>query len=96
MQGREIQSLIGDREETLSMIEHADTVTQFTLQMWFLVQSSTKYRLQKELRLIQWIAYDRPLIPSSLDQTYKQWIPSGITAMCTLMKKWEFHEFPGD
>uniref|UniRef100_A0A671XN45 Reverse transcriptase domain-containing protein n=1 Tax=Sparus aurata TaxID=8175 RepID=A0A671XN45_SPAAU len=89
--GREIQSLIGDREETLSMIEHVDTVTRFTLKMWFnLVQ---KYRLEKELRLIQWIAYDRCFIPSSLDQTFKQWITSGVTAMCTLIKNGNFMNF---
>ena len=91
VQGRDIQSLIGDREETLSMIEHVHTVTQFTFKMWFnLVQ---KYGLERELRLIQWIAYDRRFIPSSFDQTFKQWIPSEITVMCTLIKNGNFMSF---
>lgn len=83
IQGREIQSLIGDREETMSIIEQVDTVTQFTLKLWFnLVQ---KQKLEKELRLLRWIAHDRCFIPGSLDQRFKRWIPSGITSVCNNM-----------
>lgn len=76
IQGREIRSLIGDREETMSIIEQADTVTQFTLKLWFnLVQ---KHKLEKELRLLRWIAYDRSFVPSSLDQTFKRPANEGL------------------
>ncbi len=33
VQGREIQSFIGDKEETMNIIEQVDTVTQFTLKL---------------------------------------------------------------
>lgn len=41
IQGREIQSLMGVSEETISMIEQVDTDTQLTLKLWFnLVQKT--------------------------------------------------------
>lgn len=91
VQGREIQSLIGDREEAMSVIKQLNTVTQFTLKTWFnLVR---KYKLEKELGLLRWIAYDKDFIPGSLDQRFKQWIPNGLTAICTLIKNGNFMSF---
>lgn len=49
VQGREIQSLIGDREEAMRVIKQLNSVTQFTLKIWFIVR---KYKLEKELGLL--------------------------------------------
>jgi len=91
IQGREIQSLIADREEAMSVIKQVNSVTQFTLKLWFnLVR---KYKLEKELGLLRWIAYDKGFIPGSLDQIFKQWIPNGLTAICTAIKNGNFMSF---
>lgn len=91
VQGREIQSLIEDRKETMRVIKQLNSVTQFTLKIWF--NLIRKYKLEKELGLIRWIAYDKGFTPSSMDQRFKQWIPAGLTAMCTLIKDGNFTSF---
>lgn len=91
VQEREIQSLIGDREETMSVIKQVNAVTRFTLKLWF--NLAQKYKLEKELGLLRWIAYDKGVIPGSLDQRCEQWIPNGLTAICTAIKNENFMSF---
>ena len=75
----------------MSIMKQVNTVTQFTLKLWFnLVQ---KYKLEKELGLLRWLAYDKCFTPGSLDQRFKQWIPNGLTAICTVIKNGNFMSF---
>lgn len=52
-----------------------------------------KYKLEKELGLVRWIAYDEGFTPGYVEQRFKQWIPTGLTAMCTLIKNGNFMSF---
>lgn len=64
-QGQEIQSFIGDGGETKELLQKVDSLTQFTLKMWLHIVR--KYILESELRLLQWVAYDKRCIPNSFD-----------------------------
>lgn len=75
----------------MRVIKQLNSVTQFTLKIWF--NLIRKYKLEKELGLIRWIAYDKGFTPGSMDQRFKQWIPTGLTAMCTLIKDGNFMSF---
>jgi len=61
-----------------------NAVTRFTLDMWFKLVRKSK--LEEELRLLRWIAYDRQFIPGTLDQRFKQWILYGIRAIFIVIK----------
>lgn len=91
VQGREIQSLIGDEGEAKDLFKQVDAITQFTLKLWYSIVR--KYKLEADLPLLRWIAYDRHFTPNTLDQRFQQWIPSGITALCTVIKAGNFMSF---
>lgn len=71
VQDREIQSLIGGRDETMCGIEQVDTITQFTLGQWFDI--GRKHTLEKELGGIRWIRSVSPpvLLTRSLNNGFQ-------------------------
>ena len=91
VQGREIQSLIGGGKDAKDLIKQMDRITQFTFKVWY--DTTRKYKLEGDLRLLRWAAYDKQFIPNTLDQRFKQWIPNGITALCTVTKDGNFMSF---
>jgi len=68
-----------------------DAITQFSLKLWFSI--IRKYKLEADLPLLRWIAYDRHFTPNTLDQRFQQWSLNGITALCTVMKDGNFMSF---
>ena len=64
-----------------------DRITQFTFKVWY--DTTCKYKLKGDLRLLKWAAYDEQFIPNILDQRFKQW----ITALCTVTKEGNFMSF---
>lgn len=49
----------------MNITDQIDTITQFTLKLG--INLVPKYGLEKELRLLQCLAYDGYFIPASLD-----------------------------
>lgn len=91
VQGRGNSSLTGDEEEAKDLFKQIDAITQFSLKLWYSIVR--KYKLEADLPLLRWIAYDRHFTPNTLDQRFQQWTPSGITALCTVTKDGIFMSF---
>ena len=51
-----IQSLIGDQEIYKRIKNNIDSITTFTLELWFRVIK--KYRIKKETKVLRWVAFD--------------------------------------
>jgi len=60
-----------------------DLITSHTLTIW--ADFIKRHRLEKEMRLLSWIAYDEGFKPNLSDLTYRNWERKGITAMCTIL-----------
>ena len=77
-----IQSLLGcvgkEKEQT------ASRWVNFSLKIW--VEVVKCFQLQKEVKLLNWPAYDSEFTPALLDH-------SGITAMCNIVNKGELDSF---
>ena len=77
-----IQSLLGcvgkEKEQT------ASRWVNFSLKIW--VEVVKCFQLQKEVKLLNWPAYDSEFTPALLDH-------SGITAMCNIVRKGELDSF---
>lgn len=70
----EVQRYIEDRDLAKDLLEQVETITRFTLDLWF--HPVQKYRLEEELIPLWWIAYDRHFAPVFPDQRCIQWIPA--------------------
>lgn len=85
VQRREVSSLIGDADEAQDFLNQMDTITQFTLKVWYDI--ICKHKLEPEIRILRWPAYDKQFITNTQDQTFKHWVSCGITGLCTIIKQ---------
>lgn len=86
-----VQSVIGDEEIYKSIKNKINPITMFTLKLWFSVIK--KHKIQKDISILKWIAYDSKFKPAKYDTGFKQWTNRGITAWCVLMKKRQLESF---
>lgn len=52
------------------------------LNIWF--KECKTFKLEKQARLLRWVAYDNDFKPAQLDSRFKQWTLKGITSYCTI------------
>ena len=57
---------------------------KLTLKIWKTV--ITKYKLEKDIVIFRWCAYDTQFAPNKLDNRFKDWTIRGITAICKIIK----------
>ena len=86
-----IQSLIGDQEIYKRIKNNIDSITTFTLELWFRVIK--KYRIKKETKVLRWVAFDSNFKSAEYDKGFKQWVDKGVTAWCTLKKDGALESF---
>jgi hypothetical protein len=86
-----IQSLIGDQEIYKRIKNNIDSITTFTLELWFRVIK--KYRIKKETKVLRWVAFDSNFKSAEYDKGFKQWVDKGVTAWCTLEKDGALESF---
>ena len=67
-----------------SLQDVIDPITLHTLNIWFDFYKEIK--LERELKLLSWFAYDDRFKPSLSDHNFRDWAGKGLTAMCTLTK----------
>lgn len=45
-----------------------------------------EYKLEKDIMVLKWCAYDTQFEPNKLDNRFKDWANNGITAVCMIIK----------
>ena len=86
--GIPIQSLIGN-VETFKALQ--DSIDPISLNTWF--DLIKHYKLEREVNILSWFAYDNRFKPNLGDQNFKRWETKGITAMCTVTKNGNMMSF---
>lgn len=82
--GYPIQNVIGDKETYNKIKNKTDSITLFTLELWYRIIKNDG--INKDIHLLKWVASDSNFKPASYDEGFKQWGIKGITAWCTLEK----------
>lgn len=79
-----IQATLADRD----MQKHIDTAdnpwVECTLSVWKNVVK--EYKLEKDIRMLKWYAYDSDFPPNKLDSRFKIWASKGIITLSSLIK----------
>lgn len=86
-----VQSLLGNITLIKTLKDSIDPITFHTRTIW--ADFIKRHRLEKEVRLLSWIAYDERFKPNLSDLTYRNWERKGITAMCTILKNGNIMSF---
>ena len=90
-EGTHVQSIIANRNMFIVEKEKLDPITKFMLGIWFLVVR--KYNLEREIKVLTWLAYDPKFKPGTLDNSFVEWANRGITALITLTESGEMKSF---
>lgn len=85
------QSLIGNAKLMRSLQDAIDPITLHTLNIWF--DFVKQHKLERDLKLLSWFAYDDRFKPSLSDRNFRDWGRNGLTAMCTLTKSGDVMSF---
>ena len=78
-------SIIGDRETFKKVRNQMDSITKFTLELWFKLLRHNK--AEKDATVLKWVAFDSSFTPAGCGGGFRQWADKGITAWCTLVGK---------
>ena len=62
-----------------------DSITRFSPEIWFTVVR--KNILEREIKILTWVAYDSKFKPGAMDCNFEQWINKGITVLCTIIDR---------
>ena len=68
-----------------------DSITRFTLEIWFTVVR--KYKLEREIKILTWVAYDSKFKPGAMDSSFEQWMNKGITVLCRVTDRGQIKRF---
>lgn len=77
-----LQALVGDRTLQEKYLENLNTWTTVPLNIWY--KQLKKGRIERNARILRWIAYDTEFTPAKLDNRFKHWITKGITSYCMI------------
>lgn len=78
-----LQSILGSK--TLYEL-HSDGLNQWSktcLRIWF-KECKSLPALERQSRLLRWVAFDPEFKPSRIDERFKHWFSRGITAYCLI------------
>ena len=80
-----IQALIADSNlpDLIKKIENP--WINLTFKIWKTV--ITEYRLEEDIGILIWCAYDTQFAPNKLDTRFKEWTNKGLTALCKVTKE---------
>ncbi len=78
------QSLLGCPSTIKELPDIRNKCVGFSLCMW--LDFVKKLQIQKDIKVLKWLAYDPNFKPATQDLKYKQWIRHGITSYSSLAK----------
>ena len=64
------QSMVANRDMFKKNENTLDLITRFTLEIWFTVVR--KYNLEKEIKILSWVAYDSKFKSGAMDNKFEQ------------------------
>ena len=91
-EGYKIQHLLADKNQYMKLMKDLDPITKFTIEIWYAIVK--KHKLEKEIKILSWPAYDTRFKPGLIDQGYKRlakW--NDITAICTVIRQGKMQSF---
>lgn len=77
-----LPTLLGDKTTRVKYSNELSHWTMVPLNIWF--KECKNFKLEKQARLLRWVAYDNDFKPAQLDSRFKQWTMKGITSYCTI------------
>lgn len=86
-----IQAVLADKNLQNYISKIRNPVVKATLGVWKTVVKENK--LEKDIKILKWCAYDSEFTPNQMDPSFKNWIDKGITSMCGIVKKDEIMSF---
>lgn len=89
--GYNVQTLMGEDHIPTELIEFLGPIAQFTMEIWYNVARQLK--LNKERKILRWVAHDKDFKPGMHDSNFKYWINKGVTAFCNLINNGEIRSF---
>lgn len=90
-QGVPVQALIGKKSHFQRQIQYINPITQFTLKIWFKIVK--EFHLEKQIQILNWVAYNPDFKPGTIDHRFTQWIYLGISALCTITNNGNIESF---
>lgn len=63
----------------------------FSVKIW--LQAVKRFQLNREIKLLNWPAYDPHLLPASQDHRFRQWATQGITSLCRIITEGNLNSF---
>ena len=82
---------LGDRETFKKVRNQMDSITKFTLELWFKLLRHNK--AEKDANVLKWVAFDSSFKSAGHRGGLGQWADKGITAWCTLVNKGKIMSF---
>ena len=89
--GGQILNLLANKELFLKLQNDLNPIIKFTIEIWNVIIK--KYKLEKERKILGWLAYDSNFKPGTCDKGFKQWEQKGITAVCTIIENGKMQSF---
>uniref|UniRef100_A0A671TVT9 Reverse transcriptase domain-containing protein n=1 Tax=Sparus aurata TaxID=8175 RepID=A0A671TVT9_SPAAU len=80
-----IQALIADSSLQDFIKNTENPWIRTTLKIWKTV--ITEYKLEEDIVILKWCAYDTRFAPNQLDTRFKEWTNKGLTALCKIIKE---------
>uniref|UniRef100_A0A3Q2X1G0 Reverse transcriptase zinc-binding domain-containing protein n=1 Tax=Haplochromis burtoni TaxID=8153 RepID=A0A3Q2X1G0_HAPBU len=86
-----IQATLADKN-LQTYIKNIDNLwVKKTLKTWKTIIK--EYKLETNITVLKWCAYDSEFKPNELDSRFKDWTGKGITALCSIMKDGKLFSF---
>lgn len=86
-----IQAVLADKNLQDYISEIRNPLVKATLEVWKMVVKENK--LEKDIKILKWCAYDSEFTPNQMDPSFKNWIDKGITSICGIVKEDEIMGF---
>lgn len=86
-----IHAVLGNKDLRTFINSVQNPWIKFQLKIWNSVRE--EYKLQDNLRIIRWCAYDPDFKPNQLDPRFKNWIAKGITTFYSITDKGQLKDF---
>lgn len=87
----EVQNSIAHKGLLKKLDSRLDVITKTKVEIWNTVVG--RYKLEKEIKMLSWFAFDSRFIPGTIDKGFKQWANKEITAICTMVERGKLQSF---